>query len=88
MINDVYDVMPGKKARTVLFTNDKTIMQNYDYYAKYYQSKGWKAYLGQINSEIGSQALSYSQENKDVNIVIYEQDGQTVVLYNEVTEGR
>lgn len=88
IINDVHDAMPGRRSRTVLMNNSRSVSQNVEYYRKYYKKKGWKSYLRPINSEIGSQAISYSQDNKDVNIVIHSRDGKTQVLFNEVTEVR
>ena len=88
IINDVHDAMPGKRSRTVLMSNNKSVQGNYDYYTNYYRAKGWKSYLRPINHTIGAQAISYSQDNKDVNIVIYKEGGQSHILFNEVTEVR
>lgn len=88
IINDVQDAMPGKRSRTILMSNDGTVQENADYYRNYYRSKGWKSYLRPINNEIGAQAISYSLENKDVNIVIHTRDGRSQILFNQVTELR
>jgi hypothetical protein len=88
VINDVYDSMPGKRSRTILMHNGKSVQENYDFYTNYYRAKGWKSYLRPISSSIGAQAISYSLKNKDVNIVIYQQGGRSQILFNEVTEVR
>ena len=88
VVNDVHDAMPGKRSRTVLMTNYKSVEENATFYRNYYRNKGWKSYLRPINREIGAQALSYSFKNKDANIVIHRRNGQSSILFNEVTEVR
>ena len=88
IVNDVQDAMPGKRSRTVLMSNNRTVQENTDYYRNYYRSKGWKSYLRPLNEKFGMQAISYSHENKDVNIVIHERNGESHILFNEVTEVR
>lgn len=88
IINDVHDAMPGKRSRTVLMSNSRSVQQNYEFYSNYYQAKGWKSYLRPINPSIGAQAISYSKGNRDINIVIHTEGGESQILFNEVTEVR
>jgi hypothetical protein len=84
VVSDISDAMPGKRARTVLLLNEKSIVDNMDFYRMHYESAGWNSFLTPVDPSVGSQALSYRKDSVDVNIAIHEQEGVSVVLFNEV----
>ncbi len=85
VLNDVQDAVPGKRIRTVALYNDMDMMTNTNFYRTHFSERGWKSMLQTVKPEKGSQALSFTYKNKDVNIVIYPgQNGQSNILYNEV----
>ena len=84
VMTDIYDAMPGKKSRTVLLVNTRSIVQNMQFYRSHYEKLGWKSFLFPVNPDLGSQALSYQMGDTDVNVTITDQFGASVVLVNEV----
>ena len=86
VINDIHDAMPGKRSRTVLMINHLSVEDNTRFYHSYYSNMGWKSYLRTIDPELGVQAISYSHKNRDANVVIHEEGGNSHILFNEVEE--
>jgi hypothetical protein len=84
VVSDVSDSMPGKRARTVVLLNEKSIVDNMSFYRTRYESAGWNSFLTPVDPSVGSQALSYRKDGVDVNIAIHDQAGVSVVLFNEV----
>ncbi|MEZ5539498.1 MAG: hypothetical protein R3E63_06000 [Pseudomonadales bacterium] len=84
VVSDISDSMPGKRARTVVLLNEKSIVDNMDFYRMHYENAGWSSFLTPVNPSVGSQALSYRKDGVDINIAIHEQAGASVVLFNEV----
>ncbi len=85
VLNDVQDAVPGKRIRTLALYNDIDMMTNTNFYRTHFAERGWKSMLQTVSPKQGSQALSFTRKNKDVNIVIYTgQNGQSNILYNEV----
>lgn len=84
VMTDIYDGMPGKKSRTVMLLNNKSIVENMQFYRSHYESRKWKSFLFPVNPDVGSQALSYQQGNTDVNITVHDEAGVSVVVFNEV----
>ena len=84
VVSDISDAMPGKRARTVLLLNEKSIVDNMDFYRMHYENAGWNSFLTPVDPSVGSQALSYRKNGVDVNIAIHDQAGVSVVLFNEV----
>jgi hypothetical protein len=84
VVSDISDAMPGKRARTVVLLNEKSIVDNMDFYRNHYESAGWNSFLTPVDPSVGSQALSYRKDGVDVNVAIHEQAGVSVVLFNEV----
>jgi hypothetical protein len=84
VMTDIFDSMPGKKSRTVMLLNTKSIVENMRFYRSHYEALGWKSFLFPVNPDVGSQALSYQQGNMDVNITIHDDSGVSVVVVNEV----
>ena len=84
VVSDISDAMPGKRARTVLLLNEKSIVDNMDFYRIHYENAGWNSFLTPVDPSVGSQALSYRKNGVDVNIAIHDQAGVSVVLFNEV----
>lgn len=84
VVSDISDAMPGKRARTVLLLNEKSIVDNMDFYRSHYEKAGWNSFLVPVDPSVGSQALSYRKDSVDINIAIHEQAGVSVVLFNEV----
>ncbi len=84
VVSDISDSMPGKRARTVVLLNEKSIVDNMDFYRMHYENAGWNSFLTPVDPSVGSQALSYRKDGVDINIAIHEQAGISVVLFNEV----
>lgn len=85
VINEVVSHDPGKRARTLVITNEFSIQSNANFYRNYFDDQGW---LARMDRDVGSgYVLAYTQSNGEVNIVISKSKGFTTVVVNDVNSG-
>ena len=83
VVNETTSYDPGKKATTVLLTNNQSVQANSQFYKQYYTERNWSSLLNQQQKK--GHVLFYQGRGKETHIVINGASGatQVVVTYIE-----
>ena len=88
VIDDQVSDDPGKKGRTLMIANGFSVKSNHSFYKNHYRNQGWNVVMDQqTEPRQAAYALYMTKGPKTVTLTIFESDGKTMVVANEVNRG-
>lgn len=76
---------PGKKARTMVIANDRSVNSNVAFYRNHFLAKGWTMETDKTLTEGRLHSLVFKSTRKRITIMVIGDHNQTRLVINEVT---
>ena len=84
VISEMKSDDPGKKANTVIISNNNSVRSNADFYRQHYQSKGWVKETDRSLGRDQSHSLVFKNRRNRVTIMVMKDKHFTRVVVNSV----
>lgn len=82
IISDVVSYDPGRKGRTIMLTNDRSVQENSSFYMKHYTGRNWSVLMDQQQAK--GHVLFFQRRNNEAKVVVSRASGTTHVVINTV----
>jgi hypothetical protein len=86
VINEVFSNDGGKKGRTLVFRNTKSLQSNSNFYRQHYEKQGWAVEMDSELFKGKTHSLRFRNSNKHVTLVMKNDGGATSITSQSVTE--
>jgi len=86
VINEIFSNDGGKKGRTLVFRNTKSLQSNSNFYRQHYEKQGWAVEMDNELFKGKTHSLRFRNSNKHVTLVLKIDRGATIITSQSVTE--
>jgi hypothetical protein len=85
VMSEVKSDDPGKKATTMIITNDHSVSSNVTFYRNHYQNKGWTVETDRELDQGKNHALVFKTRRNRVTMMFMKDKNSTKIVINNVT---
>ena len=85
VLSEVKSKDPGKKATTLIISNDHSVSSNVAFYRNHYQAKGWTAETDRDLSQGKSHTLVFKTRRNRITMMFMKDKNSTKIVINSVT---